>query len=147
MTAFQQAHSRAVTAIKLRGYLYTLECRWNTRFRLWEQPHDADGRARDPALADRTACLAKRQYAARLASERADCRLGELWDHLSRQLPPAGSLTDADAYLSDTRREGAADLFADLIARGIADNPDWYDRERHDARLIVDDLLLRRVRL
>ena len=56
-------------------------------------------------------------------------------------------MTDADAFLCDTDRAGAAVLFADLIAQGIADNPDWYDRERHDARMIVDDILLRRVRL
>jgi hypothetical protein len=124
-----------------------LEYRWNTRFRLWEQPHDADGRALDPALDARTTRLIERQRAARVAEEETDCQLNELWDRLSRQLPPAAVLTDADAFLRDADRAGAADLFADLIAQGIADNPDWYDRERHDARLIVDDIFLRRVRL
>jgi hypothetical protein len=86
-------------------------------------------------------------HAAEDAHEGAVARLEATWDALSRRLTPAAVLTDADAFLCDTDRAGAAVLFADLIAQGIADNPDWYDRERHDARLIVDDILLRRVRL
>jgi hypothetical protein len=144
MTDFQQAHSRAAAAIKLRGHLYTLEHRWNTHFRLWEQPHDADGRALDPALDARTTRLIERQRAARAAEEEADCQLSELWDRLSRQLPAADVRTEADAYARDTDRNAAGGWFDLLVAQGIFEDPGF---RLTDARVVIDLMLLRRLQL
>jgi hypothetical protein len=99
VSAFCSAYAEAVAADKLRARLYTLEYRWNTRFRLWEQSHDADGRALDPALEARTTRLMERQRAARAAEEEAGFQLSQIWDTYSRDLLPAAILTEADAFL------------------------------------------------
>jgi hypothetical protein len=152
VSAFCTAYAEAVAADKLRGRLYSLEYRWNTRFRLWEQPHDADGRALDPALEARTTRLMERQRAARAAEEEASWHLDKIWDRYSRDLPPAAILTDADAFVSDTDRDDAADLLDALITRARAGGDHstdpyayGYTRETHDARLLIDLAILRRL--
>jgi hypothetical protein len=65
-------------------------------------------------------------------------------------LPPTATLTDADAYISDTNPDDAADLLDALIARGGGDPGPYaygYDRETHDARILIDGALLRRISL
>jgi hypothetical protein len=140
MSAFGNAFTKADAAGKVARRLYNLEYRWNRRFRLWEHPDD-------PAIEARAQRLVARQRAARAAAEDAGWRLSLEWDRLSQQLPPAAIRTDADAYLSDTGREGAADLFGKLVVEGvIADPGTEFCPKRHDMRIAIDSLLLRRLR-
>jgi hypothetical protein len=149
--AFHAAYTHEREAAAVARHELDLECRVWRRYRLGYRQDEAGADALIRRL------ILRRQEAVKIAAI-AQGRLHTIWHDLCCRMPPCerfranGVLervqrSEGDAYLFDVDRDGAADLFADLVTKGIVAHPDGYSRERHDARIVIDDILLRWVHL
>jgi hypothetical protein len=81
VSPFHEAFTAATAAIKAARHVSDLEYRVNMRYRLWE-------RGEDPAVLACAVRLTERKRTTVAAAEDAEWNLSELWDRVSRDLPP-----------------------------------------------------------